>query len=62
MPPVELIQVGQVYYVRDGHHRISVTKAFGQEHIDAEVTVWEVAAAPPRVRRAPQMRLAAQPA
>ena len=41
MPPVELIQVGNTYFVRDGHHRISVALAFGEEAIDAEVTVWE---------------------
>ena len=41
MPPVELIQVGNTYFVRDGHHRISVALAFGEETIDAEVTVWE---------------------
>ena len=41
MPPVELIQVGEYYFVRDGHHRISVALAFGEEAIDAEVTVWE---------------------
>ena len=43
MPPVELIQVGEIYFVRDGHHRISVALAFGEEAIDAEVTVWETA-------------------
>lgn len=41
LPPVDLIQVGEVYYVRDGHHRISVARAFGQESINAVVTVWE---------------------
>jgi hypothetical protein len=41
MPPVELIQVGSIYYVRDGHHRISVARATGQEYIEAQVTVWE---------------------
>jgi hypothetical protein len=41
LPPVELIQVGDIYYVRDGHHRISVARALGQEQIDAEVLVWE---------------------
>lgn len=40
LPPVELIQLGDVFYVRDGHHRISVAKAFNQEHIDAEVVLW----------------------
>jgi hypothetical protein len=42
LPPVDLIQVGDVYFVRDGHHRISVARAFGQEQVDAEVTVWDV--------------------
>ncbi len=42
LPPVELIQVGDRYFVRDGHHRISVARSFGEQAIDAEVTVWEV--------------------
>lgn len=42
LPPVELIQVGDIYYVRDGHHRISVAKSLGQMVIEAEVTVWEI--------------------
>ena len=42
LPPVELIQVGDMYFVRDGHHRISVARAMGQENIEAQVTVWEV--------------------
>jgi hypothetical protein len=42
LPPVEPIQVRQVYDVRDGHHRISVVRAWGQESIEAEVTVWDV--------------------
>jgi hypothetical protein len=43
LPPVELIEVGGAYYVRDGHHRVSVAQAFGENYIEAEVTVWEVA-------------------
>ena len=43
LPPVQLIRVGDVYFVRDGHHRISVARQRGQDAIDAEVTVWEVA-------------------
>ena len=42
LPPVELIQVGDIYFVRDGHHRISVARASGQLEINAEVRVWEV--------------------
>lgn len=40
LPPVELIRVRDSYYVRDGNHRISVAHAFGQENIEALVTVW----------------------
>ena len=43
LPPVTLIQVGDGYYVRDGHHRLSVAHALGQQFIEAEVTVWQVA-------------------
>jgi hypothetical protein len=42
LPPVVLVQVGDVYFVRDGHHRISVARALGQLDIEAEVTVWQV--------------------
>lgn len=49
MPAVELVQVGDAYFVRDGHHRISVARALGQKEIDAQITVWE--AARPRSRR-----------
>lgn len=40
LPLVELIQVNDFYYVRDGHHRISVAHWLGQQEIEAEVTVW----------------------
>ncbi len=40
LPPVELVQVGDVFFVRDGHHRISVARALGRVYIDAEVRVW----------------------
>ena len=42
LPPVELVQVGDVYFVRDGHHRISVARALGQGDIKAKVIVWQV--------------------
>lgn len=42
MPPVELIQVGASYFVCDGHHRISVARAFGEKYMDAIVTQLEV--------------------
>jgi hypothetical protein len=37
LPPVELLQSGEDYIVQDGHHRISVAKALGQEAIDARI-------------------------
>jgi hypothetical protein len=43
MPAVDLIKVGNAYAVRDGHHRISVAKALGEDYIDAQVTAWELA-------------------
>jgi hypothetical protein len=62
LPPVELIQVGDVYFVRDGHHRISVARAFGQEHVDAEVTVWEVTESLSHEQLAPVVQAVMQPA
>jgi hypothetical protein len=51
LPPVELIKVGDAYFVRDGHHRISVAAALGQREIDAVVTVWQMTA-PVQAQRA----------
>jgi len=43
LPPVELIRVGDEYYVCDGNHRVSVARAFGQMDIEALVTEYQVA-------------------
>ncbi len=37
LPPVKLYKVGDVYFVVDGNHRVSVARQLGQEFIDAEV-------------------------
>jgi hypothetical protein len=37
LPPVVLYKVGQVYFVVDGHHRVSVAREQGMESIEAEV-------------------------
>ena len=37
LPPVLLYKVGQVYFVVDGHHRVSVAREQGQDDIEAEV-------------------------
>jgi hypothetical protein len=38
LPPVDLIKVGEIYFVSDGHHRVSVACALGHTDIDAYVT------------------------
>jgi hypothetical protein len=37
LPPVDLYRVGEVHFVRDGHHRVSVARALGLGQIDARV-------------------------
>lgn len=37
LPPVDLIKMGEVYFVRDGNHRVSVARERGQTYIDAYV-------------------------
>jgi hypothetical protein len=38
VPPIELFRIGDVYFVRDGNHRVSVARANGATHIEARVT------------------------
>jgi hypothetical protein len=38
MPPVELYRIGDMHFVKDGHHRISVARQMRLETIDAYVT------------------------
>jgi hypothetical protein len=38
LPSIQLYEIGGVYFVRDGNHRVSVAKAQNVEFIDAEVT------------------------
>jgi hypothetical protein len=35
---VELLKIGDGYFVRDGNHRISVARSRGQDFVDADVT------------------------
>lgn len=37
LPPVVLYKVGEIYFVVDGHHRVSVAREQGQDFIEAEV-------------------------
>jgi nucleotide-binding universal stress UspA family protein len=38
VPPIEVYQIGQVYFVVDGNHRVSVARQLGRTHIQAYVT------------------------
>ncbi|HSI80244.1 MAG TPA: hypothetical protein VK919_06285, partial [Solirubrobacterales bacterium] len=38
MPPIDVYRVGEVHFVRDGHHRVSVARQLGLEMIDAYIT------------------------
>ena len=38
LPPIDVYKVGDLYFVRDGNHRVSVARALGHTDIDAYVT------------------------
>lgn len=38
LPPVDLYKIGDIYFVRDGNHRVSVARQQGSAYIDAFVT------------------------
>jgi hypothetical protein len=37
MPPIDVYRVGELHFVRDGHHRVAVARAQGRDEIDAHV-------------------------
>ncbi len=38
MPPIDVYRIGELHFVRDGHHRVSVARARGDRVIEANVT------------------------
>ncbi len=42
LPPVDLYKIGDVYFVKDGNHRVSVARERGLVEIDAYVTEYMV--------------------
>ncbi|PJF21097.1 MAG: hypothetical protein CUN56_12830 [Phototrophicales bacterium] len=38
LPPIEVYKVGDLYFVRDGNHRVSVARQLGAKFIEAHVT------------------------
>ncbi len=37
LPPVQLVQMGELFFVADGHHRVSVARANGMSELTAQV-------------------------
>jgi hypothetical protein len=42
LPPIQVYQVGDVYFVKDGNHRVALAKAEQQRYIDAEIIALDV--------------------
>ena len=38
LPPIDVYRIGELHFVRDGHHRVSVARTLGRSDIDAYVT------------------------
>ena len=38
MPPIDVYRIGDMHFVKDGHHRVSVARALGHTDINAYVT------------------------
>lgn len=50
MPPISVKRVGEMHFVEDGHHRVSVARQLGLDTIDAYVTVVTTAVDPGNFR------------
>ena len=46
MPPIAVYRIGNMHFVRDGHHRVSVARAMGLDDIDSYVTEVQTAVRP----------------
>lgn len=42
VPAVDVVQMGDRYFVKDGHHRVSAARALGMKYIEAQVCVLKV--------------------
>jgi hypothetical protein len=60
LPPVQLYKVGDVYFVKDGNHRVSVARERGQQFIDAEVIEGHIRAPLDPSMRADELLLQAE--
>ena len=46
LPPIQVYKVGELYFVKDGNHRVSVARRQGQAYIDAQVIELQVTVPP----------------
>jgi hypothetical protein len=53
LPPIEVYRLGGLHFVNDGHHRVSIAAAAGQQLIDAYVTQVLTTAPPPAKTASP---------
>jgi len=52
MPPIDVYRIGELHFVQDGHHRVSVARAHGDTTIDAHVRKVQTArSAPPLTKQ-----------
>ena len=55
LPPIKVYELGGLYFVRDGNHRVSVAKSKGVEFIDADVITLESEIKLKATRNLPEM-------
>lgn len=51
LPPIDAYRVGELHFVRDGHHRVSVARALRRDTIDANLTEILTVEPPPALTR-----------
>jgi hypothetical protein len=56
LPPIDVYRIGDIYFVRDGHHRVSVARALGETTIEAYVREVKT-----KTRATPELRLSDLP-
>lgn len=50
LPPIDVYQIGEIYFVRDGHHRVAVYRALDLPEIEADVRLVRTVVEPDDVR------------
>ena len=51
LPPIDVYQIGDIYFVRDGHHRVAVHRALDLAEIEADVRLVRTLVEPDDVRQ-----------